>query len=96
MWTRRKPKIEHLRVFGCVAHLRSTESHLTKLEDVQFEEAKAWDWTKTSKTQTNPSVTFTMEGYKMQKDQVDADMQVDTPETNTTNPESEHSFHGST
>lgn len=31
MWAGRKPKIEDLRVFGCVAHIRSIGSHLTKL-----------------------------------------------------------------
>lgn len=33
MWTGRKPHIEHLRVFGCVAHMKIAESHLKKLED---------------------------------------------------------------
>ena len=33
MWTGRKPHVEHLRVFGCVAHMLIERSHLKKLED---------------------------------------------------------------
>ncbi|KAI3510533.1 hypothetical protein L1887_17599 [Cichorium endivia] len=33
MWTGRKPQVDHLRVFGCIAHARATGSHLQKLDD---------------------------------------------------------------
>ena len=33
MWTGRKPHIDHLKVFGCVAHMKIVKGHLKKLED---------------------------------------------------------------
>ena len=33
MWTGRKPNIEHVKVFGCVAHMKVTGTHLSKLVD---------------------------------------------------------------
>lgn len=33
MWTGRKPQVEHLRVFGCIAYVRTPNTHLMKLED---------------------------------------------------------------
>lgn len=33
VWTGRKPPVEHLRVFGCVGHMRVSKSYLKKLED---------------------------------------------------------------
>ena len=33
MWTGNKPHIDHLKVFGCVAHMKVAKSHLKKLED---------------------------------------------------------------
>ncbi|KAI3523596.1 hypothetical protein L1887_01838 [Cichorium endivia] len=33
MWTGRKPSIEHLRVFGCVAHMKVAKNHLKKLDE---------------------------------------------------------------
>ncbi|GJS30316.1 zinc finger, CCHC-type containing protein [Tanacetum coccineum] len=33
MWTGRKAHLGHLRVFGCVAHMRIAKSHLKKLDD---------------------------------------------------------------
>ncbi|GKB16092.1 zinc finger, CCHC-type containing protein [Tanacetum coccineum] len=33
MWTRRKPHVGHLRVFGCVAHMKILKTHLNKLDD---------------------------------------------------------------
>nr|KAJ0217724.1 hypothetical protein LSAT_V11C300103190 [Lactuca sativa] len=32
-WSGRKPQIAHLRVFGCVAHMKIVKGHLKKLED---------------------------------------------------------------
>jgi hypothetical protein len=32
-WNRRKPTVEHLRTFGCVAHMKKTGPGLTKLSD---------------------------------------------------------------
>ena len=32
-WTRRKPSVDHLRTFGCIAHLKDTRRHQGKLED---------------------------------------------------------------
>ncbi|KAI3518152.1 hypothetical protein L1887_06594 [Cichorium endivia] len=36
VWTGRKPHVEHLRVFGCVAHTKIAKGHLKKLEDRSF------------------------------------------------------------
>ncbi|XP_042756658.2 retrovirus-related Pol polyprotein from transposon TNT 1-94 [Lactuca sativa] len=33
IWTGRKPHVGHLRVFGCVAHMKIAKNHLKKLED---------------------------------------------------------------
>jgi hypothetical protein len=33
LWTRSKPAVSHLIVFGCVAHVKNTRPHLKKLED---------------------------------------------------------------
>jgi hypothetical protein len=33
-WHGRRPDVEHLRVFGCVAYVRVTRPHLKKLEDM--------------------------------------------------------------
>lgn len=33
MWTKKKPHIDHLRVFGCVAHMKVEKGHLNKLDD---------------------------------------------------------------
>ncbi|KAI3753573.1 hypothetical protein L2E82_25630 [Cichorium intybus] len=33
MWTGRKPHVEHLRVFGCVAHMKVSKGHLKKLDE---------------------------------------------------------------
>lgn len=33
LWIGRKPCVEHLRVFGCVAHVKVAKRHLKKLED---------------------------------------------------------------
>ncbi|GJT98735.1 putative RNA-directed DNA polymerase [Tanacetum coccineum] len=33
MWTGRKPHVGHLRVFGCVAHMRVAKGHLKKLDE---------------------------------------------------------------
>jgi len=32
-WTRRKPSLGHLRVFGCVGHTKISTPHLKKLDD---------------------------------------------------------------
>ena len=32
-WTRRRPSVDHMRVFGCVAHVKDTRKHPSKLED---------------------------------------------------------------
>ncbi|KAI3802282.1 hypothetical protein L1987_30412 [Smallanthus sonchifolius] len=32
-WKGRKPTLRHLKVFGCVAHVKKTSNHVTKLED---------------------------------------------------------------
>lgn len=32
-WSGRKPNLDHLRVFGCIAHTRVASSHLQKLEN---------------------------------------------------------------
>jgi hypothetical protein len=49
-WHGRRPDVEHLRVFGCIAYVRVTRPHLKKLEDrgvamvfISYEPgAKAW------------------------------------------------------
>ena len=33
MWTERNPNIEHVKVFGCFAHMKVTGTHLSKLVD---------------------------------------------------------------
>jgi transposase InsO family protein len=33
LWTGSKPAVNHLRVFGCVAHVKNTRPHLKKLDD---------------------------------------------------------------
>lgn len=33
MWTKRKPQVGHIKVFGCVAHMLVAKNHLKKLED---------------------------------------------------------------
>lgn len=33
MWTGRKPNVDHLRVFGCIAHMKIVKGHLKKLEE---------------------------------------------------------------
>lgn len=33
IWTGRKPRIEHLRVFGCLAHMKVAKGHLAKLDE---------------------------------------------------------------
>ncbi|CAH9074982.1 unnamed protein product [Cuscuta epithymum] len=33
MWTGRKPNLEHLRVFGCIAHMKQSGVHIKKLDD---------------------------------------------------------------
>lgn len=33
VWTRRKPQVRHLRVFGCVTHMMIPKNHLKKLDD---------------------------------------------------------------
>lgn len=33
MWTGRKPNVCHLRVFGCIAHMKIAKNHLKKLDD---------------------------------------------------------------
>ena len=32
-WTGRKPLVDHLRTFGCIAHVKDTRRHQGKLED---------------------------------------------------------------
>jgi Reverse transcriptase (RNA-dependent DNA polymerase) len=32
-WHKRKPKVDHFRVFGCLVHVKVTNPHLSKLED---------------------------------------------------------------
>jgi transposase InsO family protein len=32
-WYKRKPKVNHFRVFGCLVHVKSTSPHLSKLDD---------------------------------------------------------------
>lgn len=34
LWTGRKPNLGHLRVFGCVAHMKINKRHLQKLDDM--------------------------------------------------------------
>jgi hypothetical protein len=33
LWTRSKPVVSHLRVFGCIAHVKNTRPNLKQLED---------------------------------------------------------------
>jgi hypothetical protein len=33
LWYERTPAVHHLRVFGCVVHVKNTKPHLKKLED---------------------------------------------------------------
>lgn len=33
LWTGRKPHVGHMRVFGCVAHLKIAKNHFNKLDD---------------------------------------------------------------
>jgi hypothetical protein len=33
LWTGSTPTVQHLRTFGCVAHVKNTHPHLPKLED---------------------------------------------------------------
>ena len=32
-WTRRKPSVEHLKVFGCIVYVKTLEKSLKKLDD---------------------------------------------------------------
>ena len=32
-WTRRKPSVDHMRVFGSIVHVKQTKRHLSKLDD---------------------------------------------------------------
>ena len=32
-WTGRRPSVDHMRIFGCVAHVKDTRKHPSKLED---------------------------------------------------------------
>lgn len=32
-WHDRKPKVHHLRIFGCVAHVKTVKPHVKKLHD---------------------------------------------------------------
>jgi hypothetical protein len=32
-WHDRRPDVQHLRTFGCVAYVKATKSHLRKLDD---------------------------------------------------------------
>lgn len=32
-WTRRKPSLGHLKIFGCTAHARNSAPHMKKLDD---------------------------------------------------------------
>jgi hypothetical protein len=33
LWHGKKPSVHHLRTFGCVAYVKNTRPHLSKLED---------------------------------------------------------------
>ena len=33
MWTRRKPSVDHMRIFGSIVHVKETKGHLSKLGD---------------------------------------------------------------
>jgi hypothetical protein len=33
VWYGKKPSVQHLRTFGCIAYVRNTKPHLSKLED---------------------------------------------------------------
>ena len=32
-WTRRRPSVDHMRIFGSIVHVKDTKPHLSKLED---------------------------------------------------------------
>ena len=32
-WTGKKPRLDHLRVFGCTAHMKVPVAHIKKLDD---------------------------------------------------------------
>nr|GEX72333.1 hypothetical protein [Tanacetum cinerariifolium] len=58
VWTRRKPHVEHLRVFGCVGDMKILK------RDVIFEEDQIWEWEKSTK------VKATQEPNLPQPDQI--------------------------
>jgi hypothetical protein len=33
IWYGKKPSVHHLRTFGCIAYVKNTKPHLSKLED---------------------------------------------------------------
>lgn len=41
-WSGKKPHMKHLRVFGCVAHMKVPHVHIKKLDN-RKEERKSWD-----------------------------------------------------
>ncbi|KAL8122119.1 hypothetical protein AgCh_018748 [Apium graveolens] len=41
-WTRLKPDIGHVRVFGCVAHMKTPEDQVKKLDDRSIQAPRAW------------------------------------------------------
>nr|GEX01884.1 hypothetical protein [Tanacetum cinerariifolium] len=67
-WSRKKPNLEHLRVFGSKAYylLDPVSDRVRVSRDVRFEEGKQWLWGEATKFKENPKSTFTIEGYNQE------------------------------
>nr|GEV49336.1 retrovirus-related Pol polyprotein from transposon TNT 1-94 [Tanacetum cinerariifolium] len=61
-WSGKKPNLEHLRVFGCVAHSKVLRGHQQKLNS----RSEMLKWGETTKFKESPSSTFTIEGYSQE------------------------------
>ncbi|KAL8112473.1 hypothetical protein AgCh_019977 [Apium graveolens] len=57
-WTGRKPDMGHIRIFGCLAHMKLPANQVTKLSDRS--KMKGWSWERLDTTRGDYQGTFTV------------------------------------
>ncbi|KAL8095336.1 hypothetical protein AgCh_036706 [Apium graveolens] len=78
-WTGRKPDLSHLRIYGCVAHMKVPNVHVSKLDDRS--KMRTWAWEESeNNTTTNVTEKFTIVGGYSSDDSLE-NQQIQTPST---------------